>query len=951
MDSPVPQTSARGMRHLGRSYALGLTLIAALGIAAAGIVSVHAATERTSALRTNLAGRQRMLTQRVITEAFRAASAGTRGTAAHEHAVAALTLGVSKWNTAFDALRYGSLLEGLPPMLADDAPELDGMQPLRTQLVLAAASLATSSGARTLPALADSVNASGTLLIARLDTYVRTLDTRHRRSVQATQYIAAGFTCLLLLLLAAEARFVFQPATRAIGQLIHDQEAVRVELYAKAEMMYQYSVQQEIQNETLQTQRQTLLDQQEELMAQQSTLIEHRDHLEQRATELSRLTAILDAMPDAVAVFALSGEVLYTNAAAEQHTHHMRKRNWTHAAHLLTPESVRHLRDVAFPRAIRRGISQGEARLRRRDGVDRIVMQTLLAHRASGGRVASVTVMLQDITEQKTLQAKLAADEARTRSIVEALAEGVIVQDGNGQIIQWNAGAERILGLTADQLEGRTSMDASWHATDAQGAMLPSERHPISRARAEGLSIDGEVMGVHRGDGSLAWLSVNARPVPNGGLSDQAAAVATFTDITASLAAARELETLSLVARQSDHAILMLDRTGHATWVNAAWESLSGYTLADVIGRCPGTLLHGTHTRPEDMTGLAAAISSGERWRGELLNYRKDGRPYWIELTVTPTRRGDNSSTGFVVLSRDITARRNADRERQQLAAAVAVTADGIAITDVSGALEFVNQAFARMHGNTVTEMLHTPWAALYEPVEAQRLVREAMPEVTQVGFWQGEATGRHHDGSPYPQELSLTLLPHGGLVALARDITERKASEEWLKYLSLRDELTALYNRRGFLEQADTTLRLSARQGVPCALLYGDLDSFKSINDGFGHDAGDAALQTMAGLLNTTFRETDLLARLGGDEFTMLLIDVRPEDVSLLLERLDNAVTASNFERRDDAQTAWHLGISLGAAYFDPDTPTDVEVLLRNADEAQYVEKHRRKALRAEAA
>ena len=430
-----------------------------------------------------------------------------------------------------------------------------------------------------------------------------------------------------------------------------------------------------------------------------------------------------------------------------------------------------------------------------------------------------------------------------------------------------------------------------------------------------------------------------------------AAAVATFTDITASLTAARELETLSVVARQSDHAIVMLDRAGLIRWVNASWESLAGYTLAEVQGRCPADFLHGTHTRPEAMAGIGTAIVNGERWSGEILHYRREGTPYWIELNLTPSCDTNDACTGFVGLARDITARRNADRERQQLAAAVAVTADGIAITGVSGALEFVNHAFARMHGDAAAALLETPWAALYEPDESRRLVREAIPEVTQVGFWHGEATGRHHDGTLYPQELSLTLLPTGGLVAVARDISDRKATEERLKHISVRDELTSLYNRRGFLERADATLRLAARQHTQCALFYGDLDSFKSVNDGYGHNAGDAALNTVAGILTATLRETDLVARIGGDEFTILAIDVQPADVSLILERIETAVEASNAARRDDRAQAWHLGISLGVAYFNPEMPEDVESLLRTADALQYEQKRQRKAQQSQAA
>ena len=945
-------TSPFSITRLKRSYAIALSLIAALGIAAASIFHLNTWNERDSATRTNVTGWQRTLTQRVITEVFRVATTGPEDSDARRRVTGALAAAVSAWNAGFAVLLNGSQRTGLQPMRATDVAAFDELRPARERLAQTIASFVRNRNAAELAALADSVNTTGLELIVRIDGQVQALAARQGRYVQMTQRISVVFVCVLLLLLGLEVRFVFQPATRAIGQLIADQDAVKAELYAKAEEMYASSVQQEIQNDTLLAHQQTLLDQQEELMAQQSTLIEQRDHLEQRASELSRLTAILDATPDAVAVFSLTGEVLYANAAAELNLQHVRRRDWTNAAHLLAPASVRLLRDVGFPHAIRRGLWQGEVSLRDRGGrAARTMVHTLITHRDANDRVASVTAMLQDITEQKALQVKLAEGDARNRSIVEALAEGVMVQDETGRVIHWNSGAQRILGLSADQLAGRTPIEAAWRVVDARGETLPSERHPISRARLEGTSIDGEVMGVHRGDGTLVWLSVNARAMTSRGAAGTAAAVATFTDITRSLAAARELETLSVVARQTDHGIVMTDRTGCITWVNAAWEELSGYTRSEVEGRNPADFLHGTHSRPESIAGIEAALATGQRWNGEILYYRPDGTPYWIELDMTPSSNVDGGVTGFIGLIRDITTRRKADRERQQLAAAMAVTADGIAITGVSGALEFVNHAFARMHGYKAAELLQTPWAALYEAGETQRLVQEAIPEVTQVGFWQGEATGRTRDGVLYPQELSLTLLPHGGLVAVARDIADRKLTEERLKHLSVRDELTSLYNRRGFLEQADTALKLSARQGVPCALLYGDLDSFKSVNDGFGHNAGDAALQTIAGILTTTFRETDLVARLGGDEFTMLAIGVLPDDVARIIDRINDSVDASNAERLDDAQSAWHLGISLGVAFFDPDAPEHVEMLLRTADEAQYQQKRLRKAMRAEAA
>ena len=950
MDLPdIATTGAKGIAaRLTRSYAIGLGVIAALALASTLYTIRAAQHEAPEGQYVNRLGRQRTLTARIVGEGFALAARAQPGAAAGRRSPRGLDGARDTWDRSLDSLRRGDKATGLRAATPDELQSLDA---LATDFHAADRLIGRmleqyrdGAPSQSLVLAADSLSVIGAQLVATLDGMTRASAEKQRKGANRIRQFALVFCALLLCVLGLEVITVFRPATRTIAALVEGQEVAKNELYAKAEEMYHASVQQEIQNDTLQTQQQTLLEQQEEMLAQQETLIEQRDHLESRTSELSRLTAILDATPDAVAVFSLTGDVLYTNSSADQHLRHVRRRNWTQAAHLLVPESVRQLRNVAFPHAVRRGVWQGEARMRSESGVTRTMTLTLLAHRGGDGRVDTISAMLQDITEQRTLLERVAEGEARNRAIVESLAEGVIVQDGDGRIISWNKSAERILGVDADQLAARAATDL-WSAIDQAGEPMTGARHPIARALRDARAIDDEVMGVERGDGTRVWLSVNARPMAGRGRPTDAAVVATFTDITASLAAAQELETLSLVARQSDYAIVMLTRDGFISWVNPAWEELTGYSLDEAANRRPDELVHGPHTSADVAAQIHASLRRGERWSGEILHYRKNGSPYWVEVVLTPTIDGGAGVTGFVGLARDITLRRSAERERQQLAAAVALTADGIAITGVSGALEFVNHAFARMHGRQPADLLQTQWAALYDADEAKRLVREALPEVTQVGFWHGEATGLHQDGSTYPQELSLTLLPHGGLVAVTRDISDRKAAEERLLHLSVRDELTSLFNRRGFMEQADAVLKLSARQNVPCALLYGDLDSFKAVNDGYGHDAGDVALKTIAGILRATFRETDLIARLGGDEFTILAIDVGPGDLAMLVDRINDATARNNAARADDASQAWRLGISLGVAPFDPQSPMDVESLLRVADAAQYERKRERKA------
>ena len=929
---------------------LGLALVGAVAIATTSLIFSAAEQQVPTALRGGLLAKQRAVAHALTAHGFALAAhrtaADTVSAGADHRAVLAATHGTLQ--AVHQILRHGADSLDLPPADAALSERLAALEPsLRDMDVRVRALLQESKtgSPRAIEMGAEALAAQTARFSDAIDALDAGTVAAQAADVRRLQRLALGFLVTLVAVLVFEWLMVFRPSARTIGRLLRAQADAARELRLKTVAMERINAKQEDQNSTLQTQRETLLEQQDELVAQQRALIEQRDHLEERAAELSRLTAILDATPDAVAVFSLTGGLLYSNSAADDLLTHARERNWTHAAHLLMPSSLRRLRDVGFPRAIRRGLWQSEVQLRARVGPERSAILTLLAHRDVDGRVTTVSVMLQDISEQMRMQGLLSEGERRNRAVIDALAEGVLVQDASGRSITWNAGAERILGVTGDQLASRTAFDAAWQLVDERGAPYDMTRHPIARATREGALVDGEVLGVSRGDGTTVWVSMNARPMTAADSESGATAVATFTDITRARAVARELETLSLVARQSDHSILTTDAGGVITWVNHSFERLTGFTLADAVGRKPGELLQGPKTNPDVVAQIRTAVRTGSSFAGELLNYRREGSPYWVELNITPTFDDTGALAGFVGLSRDITARRDADREREQLAAAVSVTADGIAITGVSGSLDFVNHAFARMHGATPDDLIDTPWAALYDPEESRRLVRDAIGVVTQVGFWQGEATGRKADGTAYPQELSLTLLPHGGLVAVARDISDRKAVEARLLHLSVRDELTSLYNRRGFLEQADLMLSLAQRQGLRCALLYGDLDAFKTVNDGFGHNAGDAALVEIAGILSGTFRKTDLIARLGGDEFTILAIDLDPADVTRLIDRVNEAVATSNTMRAGDPMHGWRLGISLGVAYFDPATPENVETLLRSADAAQYEQKRRKKS------
>lgn len=172
-------------------------------------------------------------------------------------------------------------------------------------------------------------------------------------------------------------------------------------------------------------------------------------------------------------------------------------------------------------------------------------------------------------------------------------------------------------------------------------------------------------------------------------------------------------------------------------------------------------------------------------------------------------------------------------------------------------------------------------------------------------------------------------------------DITERKRAEGAIKTLSLVDELTGLYNRRGFLAFSEQHLISVQRANKSLMVVYADLDGLKQINDSFGHKEGDRALMKAADILRETFRTSDVIGRLGGDEFTVFAA-VEPEGgVETVMARLNDKFQSYNAQNA----SPYRLSISVGLAFMHPDEIQTVEDLMAQADEAMYQNKRKRKA------
>ncbi|HEY5975284.1 MAG TPA: sensor domain-containing diguanylate cyclase, partial [Geobacteraceae bacterium] len=197
-------------------------------------------------------------------------------------------------------------------------------------------------------------------------------------------------------------------------------------------------------------------------------------------------------------------------------------------------------------------------------------------------------------------------------------------------------------------------------------------------------------------------------------------------------------------------------------------------------------------------------------------------------------------------------------------------------------------------------------------------------------GRWRGEAVGLRRDEVTFPLEVSLTVIEGGGLIWVVRDITERKQTEEKLRFISTHDSLTGLYNRAYFELELD---RLDRSRQFPVSVVMVDVDGLKKVNDTKGHAAGDQLLQQAAKVLSSVFRAEDMVARIGGDEFVVLLPGSDAAAVDNALQRIRLTIAENCISCNDDG-----VSLSLGAA-----TATEAGGLLqaiKQADQRMYQDK-----------
>ncbi|WP_053124007.1 cyclic di-GMP receptor MorA [Pseudomonas sp. P1.31] len=384
-----------------------------------------------------------------------------------------------------------------------------------------------------------------------------------------------------------------------------------------------------------------------------------------------------------------------------------------------------------------------------------------------------------------------------------------------------------------------------------------------------------------------------------------------------------------------------------AEWIfQNGWQSiianpqqLSGiYTLMDRVSK--------SLNKPEQLALLRGQVQT-QLFLFDCL--RADGRKIPIELRLVLVWDEHGGFEGVLGVGRDISQQRRAEKDLRMAATVFEHSTSAILITDPAGYIVQANEAFSRVSGYAVSEVLDQLPNMLTVDEQQDAHLRYVLKQLHQHSTWEGEVWMKRRNGEHYPAWVGITAVldDEGDLasyVCFFSDISERKASEQRIHRLAYYDALTHLPNRTLFQDRLHTALQSAERQKSWVVLMFLDLDRFKPINDSLGHAAGDRMLKDMATRLLACVDNDDTVARMGGDEFTLLLQHRSSRELALnraihVAEQiLASLVRPFVLEGREFFVTA-SIGIALS-----PQDGNELSQLMKNADTAMYHAKERGK-------
>lgn len=554
--------------------------------------------------------------------------------------------------------------------------------------------------------------------------------------------------------------------------------------------------------------------------------------------------------------------------------------------------------------------------------------------------------------------------------ILEQAVDAVVIIDDRNEVVFFNAAAERLWGRGREDVIGRNV-----------GMLVPAKllRHHDGHIARNRNGASDRLVGtsvevpVERPDGTVRHGSLSLSRVSIDGRIFYSAFV---QDVTEEVRRREELYLLSLVANETDRAVLITDERHRIVYCNRAFSDMFGYGMDEVRGQSPTRLLAGRHTDPQVIERLNSLRHTQSGLNLEAMAYDKAGRELWIAVTINPIHDPAGTFRHAVSLISNITEARQMQLLQQVVLEALANDRDQTEIA------ELVCRQVERIAPGVVCSILRIDGEGRIRPLAAPSLPQaysEALdglpigPDVGSCGTaaWRGEPVlvedietdplWAPYKDLPLPLGLracwSSPIKLKDGRVAgtfafyfrekrgpspwherlveacvhLCALALERHEAKERIAQLAYYDTLTGLPNRTLLGERIDEAIAAAGAEGS-LALLFLDIDHFKDVNDSLGHSAGDGLLVEIAQRLKAQTRSGDLVSRLGGDEFVVLLSDCTADQAAGVAARIRQALAAPVTVEDMALPITASIGISLY-----PDDGRNRETLLKHADTAMY--------------
>jgi diguanylate cyclase (GGDEF)-like protein/PAS domain S-box-containing protein len=405
-----------------------------------------------------------------------------------------------------------------------------------------------------------------------------------------------------------------------------------------------------------------------------------------------------------------------------------------------------------------------------------------------------------------------------------------------------------------------------------------------------------------------------------------------LVDITPALAARQIIDTMA-------EGLLVIDRDGIIRVANHAAEVLCGSSASLIDATC-------ADIDARWIEGMLGPLLDPEQQSRSELTFRRAGNePGTALVSSSKLRDARGEWVGTVCIMHDITERQLSEAavhaSEALYRALVETSPDGVIVTDRAGQVIMTNGRAAELTGLNTEEGVGKSALRFIAEQDRERFQSTIRNATGAMVTRNDEYTIARADGTSVPVEFSISVIAGGSddvrIMAVFRDISERKRNEEEIRYLAFHDSLTGAATRSVLLDRLAGCLSRAQRSGSPVGIIFVDLDGFKQVNDTEGHDAGDATLQHVSATLTSVLRDGDTLARVGGDEFVLLLPELRDADeLRVVAERILRELRSNVGEG-----TIGPISASLGLAAYPRDGAETGE-LLQHADQAMYAAKNR---------